>query len=126
MITIFTPSFADEGDTNAQNLSVKEIVPRLDPERFAVTMFREGELVDPRILSRANTTLLPWRSRGNTWRTALRLLKAPPDIYFFPREGPLDAVFLTERRRFRMKTSAAPRITMATLAALRYRNRLAI
>ena len=43
MITIFTPSFADEADSNAQNLSVKEIVARLDPERACVTMLHEGD-----------------------------------------------------------------------------------
>jgi len=48
MITVFTPSFADEADTNAQNLSSKEIVARLDPKRFAVTMLCEGK-ADARI-----------------------------------------------------------------------------
>jgi glycosyltransferase involved in cell wall biosynthesis len=105
MIKLFTPSFADEGDTNAQNLSVKEIVARLDPDRISVTMFHESELIDPRISSRHNTTLLSWRSHGNTWRTALRLLKQVPDIYFFPREGPLDAMFLGLRRQLRLKTA---------------------
>jgi hypothetical protein len=37
-ITVFTPSFADEDNTNAQNLAVKEIVSRLPPEVFLVTM----------------------------------------------------------------------------------------
>jgi glycosyltransferase involved in cell wall biosynthesis len=105
MITLFTPSFVDEGDTNAQNLSVKEIIARLDPERFAVTMFQEGGPVDPRILSRSNTTLLPWRKRANTVHAALRLLTRPPDIYFFPREGPLDATFLSLRRSLRLNTA---------------------
>src|SRR5215831_9201645 len=104
MITIFTPSFADEADTNAQNLSVKEIVARLDPERFAVTALHEGP-VDSRIAIRPNTRLLRWRNYGNTLRVSLHLLKKVPDIYFFPREGPLDAAFLTLRRRFRLKTA---------------------
>jgi glycosyltransferase involved in cell wall biosynthesis len=104
MITIFTPSFADEADTNAQNLSVKEIVARLDPQRFAVTMFHEG-LIDSRIAIRPNTRLLPWRKHGNTLRVSLHLLRNVPNIYFFPREGPLDAAFLTLRRRFRLRTA---------------------
>ena len=105
MITLFTPSFADEGDTNAQNLSVKEIVARLDPDRIAVTMFYGGSSVDSRIATRRNTALLPWRSHGNTWRTILRLIDKRPDVYFFPREGPLDAAFLMVRRALGMKSA---------------------
>jgi len=104
MITVFTLSFADEADTNAQNLSVKEIVARLDSSRFAVTMLREGE-VDPRIAARPNTRLLRWRRHGNTVRVMLHLLSNVPDIYFFPREGPLDAAFLTARRRLFLKSA---------------------
>jgi glycosyltransferase involved in cell wall biosynthesis len=104
MITIFTPSSADEADTNAQNLSVKEIVARLDPERARVTMLHEGA-VDSRIASRPNTRLLRWRTHGNTLRTAAQLLANPPDVYFFPREGPLDAAFLALRRRLKLRTA---------------------
>jgi glycosyltransferase involved in cell wall biosynthesis len=104
MITIFTPSFADESDTNAQNLSVKEIVARLDPHRASVTMLHEGD-VDPRIASRPNTTLLRWQQHGNALRTAWQILRRVPDVYFFPREGPLDAAVLGMRRYFRWKTA---------------------
>ena len=104
MITIFTPSFADEADTNAQNLSVKEIVARLDPKRAAVTMLHEGA-VDPRIAARPNTKLVRWQAHGNTPRIAWQILKNVPDVYFFPREGPLDAAFLSLRRYLRLKTA---------------------
>jgi glycosyltransferase involved in cell wall biosynthesis len=104
MITIFTPSFADEADTNAQNLSAKEIVARLDPTRAAVTMLYEGA-VDPRISSRANTTLLRWTKKGNTLRIIRHLLCRIPDVYFHPREGPLDAAFFALRRYLRLKTA---------------------
>lgn len=104
MIKIFTPSFADEAGTNAQNLSVKEIVIRLDPKRFEVTMLHEGP-VDPRIASRPHTRLLAWRRHGNTVRVLMDILSHPPDIYFFPREGPLDAGFLKLRRCFKLRTA---------------------
>ena len=104
MITIFTPSFADEADTNAQNLSVKEIVARLDPTRIAVTMLHEGA-IDPRIRSRPNTRFLRWHRHGNTMRGVLNILSDVPDLYFFPREGPLDAVFLRLRRHLWLKTA---------------------
>ena len=104
MITIFTPSFADETDTNAQNLTVKEIVARLDPEKFHVTMLCEGT-ADPRIAERPNTRLLRWRRHGNTIRVMARLLPKAPDVYFFPREGPLDSAFLKTRRLLLLKTA---------------------
>ena len=97
LIKIFTPSFADETDSNAQNLTVKEVVARLDPERFRVTMFYE-HAPDPRIAIRPNSILWQWRRRGNTLRTLLRMLTDVPDIYFFPREGPLDEKFFALRR----------------------------
>ena len=98
VIKIFTPSFADETGTNAQNLTVKEVVARLDPERFRVTMLYE-RAPDPRIAARPNTILWQWRKRGNTLRTLLRMLTDVPDVYFFPREGPLDEKFFALRRR---------------------------
>ena len=104
MITVFTPSFADEADTNAQNLTVKEVVARLSPEKFRVVMLYEMS-PDPRIAGRPNTVLLPWRRRGNTLRILLRCLRVVPDVYFFPREGPLDTAFLSLRRRLRLKTA---------------------
>lgn len=104
MIKIFTPSFADEADTNAQNLTVKEVVARLDPEKFQVTMLGEGP-ADARIAARANTRILEWRSRGNTLRALAHLSRNVPDLYFFPREGPLDGGFLRLRRLFRLPTA---------------------
>jgi glycosyltransferase involved in cell wall biosynthesis len=103
LIKVFTPSFADDGDTNAQNLTVKEVVARLDPERFRVTMFSEQD-PDQRIASRPNTILWKWQKRANSARTLLRLLVDVPDVYFFPREGPLDAMFLAVRQRLHWHT----------------------
>ena len=114
LIKVFTPSFADDADTNAQNLTVKEVVARLDPARFRVTMFFEQE-PDPRIAARPNTILWPWRKRGNTLRTLLRMLADVPDIYFFPREGPLDEKFLALRRRLRWHTAVVTYIVSGGL-----------
>jgi glycosyltransferase involved in cell wall biosynthesis len=97
LIKVFTPSFADEADTNAQNLTAKEVVVRLDPERFHVTLFHKGE-ADPRIAARPNTRLWRWQGNGNTVRALLKMLTDVPDVYFFPREGPLDASFFRLRR----------------------------
>jgi len=104
MITVFTPSFADEGNTNAQNLTVKEVVARMDPSRFRVVMLAIGK-VDPRIAERPNTKIISYAKRGNTARILLQLLAHVPDIYFFPREGPLDSAFFTARQKLNWRSA---------------------
>jgi glycosyltransferase involved in cell wall biosynthesis len=104
MISVFTPSFADEDDTNAQNLTVKEVVARLSPERFHVVMFHE-QSPDRRIADRQNTKLLKWTKHGNSPRLVGHFLAQVPDVYFFPREGPFDAAVFWLRRRLRLKTA---------------------
>jgi len=104
MITVFTPSFADESNTNAQNLTVKEVVARMDPSRFRVMMLGQGP-ADPRIAARPNTRILRWEGRGNTARLLWHFLWHIPDVYFFPREGPLDSAFLSARGRLRWKSA---------------------
>src|ERR1700694_2748182 len=97
MITLFTPSFADEANTNAQNLTAKEIVRRLPADRFRVVLLGDGA-PDPRILARENTEILRWTRHGNTPRWLTHVLLSKTDIYFFPREGPLDTLFMLLRR----------------------------
>src|SRR5882672_2430119 len=104
MITIFTPSFADASNTNAQNLTVKEVVARLAPERFRVEMLY-ASAPDERIAGRPNTRLIRWRGRGNSARLLGYCLLRCPDLYFFPREGPLDSAFLWLRRYLRLRTA---------------------
>jgi glycosyltransferase involved in cell wall biosynthesis len=104
MITVFTPSFADESDTNAQNLTVKEVVARLDPSRYRVVMLG-ADRPDARIAQRKNTEILQWGKRANTLRILPQLLRRVPDVYFFPREGPLDAAFLAMRARLGLRSA---------------------
>jgi glycosyltransferase involved in cell wall biosynthesis len=110
--TIFTPSYADAANTNAQQLTVKEVVARLPPERFRVAMF-SGEEPDPRIAARPNTLLIPGRGHGSSRRFLTRLLLERPDIYFFPRTGPLDRVFFNLRKYARLRTTLVTYIVMA-------------
>jgi glycosyltransferase involved in cell wall biosynthesis len=104
MITIFTPSFADESNTNAQNLTTKEVVARLSPDEFRVEMLYSAE-PDPRIARRPNTRLIRWQRHGNTVRLLAHCLFQRPSIYFFPREGSLEQGFLWMRRRLWLSTS---------------------
>ena len=111
-ITIFTPSDANAGNSNAQTLTVKEIVARLPEDQFHVTMLCSGD-PDARLASRANTRLVPYKKHGNTLRLLRHALLPPPDIYFFPRTGPLDRVFFDLRKRMRLKTALITYIVMA-------------
>jgi glycosyltransferase involved in cell wall biosynthesis len=111
LITIFTPSHADAAFTNAQQLTVKEIVARLPPERFRVAMF-SGEQPDPRIAARPNTLLIPAGPHGNTLRFLTRLLLVRPDVYFYPRFGPLDDLFFSLRSKLRLKTAVVTHVVM--------------
>ncbi|HVI08334.1 MAG TPA: glycosyltransferase family 4 protein, partial [Candidatus Binatia bacterium] len=110
-VTVFTPSDAAAHNTNAQNLTVKEVVARL-PEDFHVAMLCDGA-PDPRLAARPNTTLVRWHKHGNTLRLLRHCLFPPPDIYFFPRRGPLDRAFFDLRRRMKLKTSLITYIVMA-------------
>jgi glycosyltransferase involved in cell wall biosynthesis len=112
MITIFTPSFADEANTNAQNLTAKEVVSRLPPDRFRVILLGGGA-PDPRILARENTEILPYYRHGNTPRWLASVLRSHVDIYFFPRLGPLDAAFLFLRRSLGLRIGLVTYIVMA-------------
>ena len=111
LITIFTPSHADAAFTNAQQLTVKEIVVRLPAERFRVAMF-SGEQPDPRIAARPNTLLIPAGPHGNTRRFLTRLLLARPDVYFYPRFGPVDNIFFSLRSKLRLKTAVVTHVVM--------------
>jgi glycosyltransferase involved in cell wall biosynthesis len=112
-ITIFTPSHAGAENTNAQNLTVKEIMARLPEDQFHVTMLCDGDVPDPRLSARRNTRLVQWTKRGNTLRLLRHCLFPPPDIYFFPRTGPLDRAFFELRKRMGLRTAVITYIVMA-------------
>jgi len=112
MITVFTPSFADDANTNAQNLTAKEIVSRLPPDRFRVVLLGDGA-PDPRIRARENTEILHMTQHGNTARWLARVLLSKIDIYFFPRQGPLDTLYLFFRRSLGLPVALVTYIVMA-------------
>jgi glycosyltransferase involved in cell wall biosynthesis len=112
-ITVFTPSDGSASNTNAQNLTVKEIVARLPPDQFRVTLFCDADDADPRLAARPNTNLVPWRRHGNTIRLLRHCLFPPPDIYFFPRTGPLDRVFFDLKKYAHLKSALVSYIVMA-------------
>jgi glycosyltransferase involved in cell wall biosynthesis len=118
MLTVFTPSFADEANTNAQNLTAKEVVSRLPADRFRVVLLGDGA-PDPRILARENTEILRWTRHGNTPRWLTHVLLSKIDIYFFPREGPLDTLFMFFRRSLGLPVALVTYVVAALDAGVR-------
>jgi len=111
LIKVFTPSFADESNTNAQNLTAKELVARWPADLFHITMICQGT-PDPRIASRPNVRLVQWTDRGNALRLFRHCLFSRPDIYFFPRCGPLDRAFFDFRKYCCSRTALVSYIVM--------------
>lgn len=100
-ISIFTPSFADADNTNAQNLTVKEIVSRLPEDRFRVVMLHSGE-PDRRIQVRKNTKFIRYRKHANSLRLLFAIANARPHIYFYPRYGPFDRAIFALRHSLKL------------------------
>ena len=92
MIKIFTPSFADSNNINAQNLTVKQIVSRLDPKKFHVTLYY-ADNIDFNLKSRPNTVFLKWFKHYNTILFFLHHLFHSYDIFFYPRYTHLENIF---------------------------------
>ena len=65
LVKILVDSFADDGLTNAQMINAREIVSRLSPDRFSVTMFVHGPPAR-QITGRPNTRLIQLPDRLQT------------------------------------------------------------
>jgi glycosyltransferase involved in cell wall biosynthesis len=103
-IRIFTEACGAADNINAQSLTVKEILSRLDPKRFAVMMMNSGGPVDERLGTRPNTTFVNATSHGTAARLMLRCVGFHPDIYFYPLASPFNEVYLQVRKRLRLKS----------------------
>jgi glycosyltransferase involved in cell wall biosynthesis len=86
-IRLLVDTFADDGLTNAQMSNAREIIARLDPERFHVTTFVLGN-ADPRIQSRPNTRLVQLPQRRQTLLILREFLLGRHDLLFYPKASP--------------------------------------
>ena len=103
LIKIFTEVSADADNINAQSLSVRQIVSRLDPNRFFVTMTSRGE-IDPKLSSRPNTRFVRAGNRGTALRNLTACIAGRPDLYFYPLPSPVTEMFLWMRKYLRLHT----------------------
>jgi glycosyltransferase involved in cell wall biosynthesis len=115
-IRIFTEVCGAAANNNAQSLTVKEIVSRLDPERFHVMMMNSGGPVDERLKARPNTNFVHARAHGTAARLIIECLRFRPDIYFYPLASPFNEVYLGIRKGLRLKSKVVVHVVgMASL-----------
>ena len=95
-VNILVDSFADEGLTNAQMINAREIVSRLDSDRFSVAMFVHGT-PGAAISSRPNTRLIRLPGRLQTIPILAHFLFGRQDILFYLKASPASRWFLKLR-----------------------------
>ena len=97
-IRILVDSFADDGLTNAQMINAREIVRRLDPSRFAVTMFVRNAPAAA-IKCRPNTRLIQLPPRLQTIPLFARYMLGRQDILFYLKASPASRWYMKLRPR---------------------------
>jgi glycosyltransferase involved in cell wall biosynthesis len=108
-IRILVDSFADEGLSNAQMGNAREIIHRLDPDRFHVAIFVLGT-PDPRIAARKNTKLIQLPPKRQTIRILQEFLLGSHDLLFYVKASPASRWYLKLRDRWRDR-----RVTIGTI-----------
>jgi len=86
-VRILVDSFADEGLTNAQMINAREIVSRLNPSGFSITMFARHRPAAP-IRSRPNTRLIQLPARLQTIPLFTQFMLGSYDILFYLKASP--------------------------------------
>lgn len=95
-IRMISHSYANDANANAQNLTVKEIARRLDPDRFHITLFA-SETPDPRLLERPNVRILRFGTHGRAAKFLSRSLLGNYAVNFYVRNEWVDALYVRAR-----------------------------
>lgn len=95
-VRILVDSFADEGLTNAQMINAREIVTRLDPSRFSVSIFFRNHPA-AEIKSRPNTRLIQLPPRLQTIPLFARYMLGRHDILFYLKASPASRWYMNLR-----------------------------
>jgi len=95
-IRLLVDSFADADEFNAQMTNAREIVSRLDPERFHVSMFlcREPHST---LAARSGTRFIHLRQSGQTFRIFPEFMLGRHDILFYLKASPAAKFYLRLR-----------------------------
>jgi hypothetical protein len=81
-IRLLVDSLADEDGINAQMTNARDIMSRLDPERFHVTTFCVGK-PDARLAQRPATRLIQLPQHRQTLRIFTEFVTGKHDILFY-------------------------------------------
>ena len=96
-IRILVDSLADANEFNAQMVNGREIVSRLDAERFHVTMFLCGE-PDQRLEQRPNTRFIQLAPHGQTVRILREFIFGRHQLVFYIKSSPASRLYLALRQ----------------------------
>jgi glycosyltransferase involved in cell wall biosynthesis len=99
-VRILVDSFADAGLTNAQMGNAREIICRLDPARFHVTVFHVDH-PDSWIAERLNTRLVRLPRRRQTVRILQEFLLGRHEILFYLKSSPASKLYLQLRKKWK-------------------------
>ncbi len=99
-VHILVDSLADRGLANAQMGNAREIICRLDPEHFQVSVFHLGE-PDERIATRPHTRLIRLPRRRLTARILAEFLLGQHDILFYVKSSPASKWYLRLRKKWK-------------------------
>jgi glycosyltransferase involved in cell wall biosynthesis len=95
-IRLLVDSFADADEFNAQMTNAQEIVSRLDPERFHVSMFLCRE-PHSSLATRSGTRFIHLRQRGQTFRIFPEFMWGRHDILYYLKASPAAKFYLRLR-----------------------------
>jgi glycosyltransferase involved in cell wall biosynthesis len=96
-VRILVDSLADEGLPNAQMTNAREIVRRLDPARFHVSIFHVNP-ADPRVANRPNTKLISLPRRRQTLKIFREFVFGDHQVLFYVKASPASKWYLHLRR----------------------------
>lgn len=97
---LLVDSLADRGLPNAQMGNAREIIRRLDPSRFHVSVFHSAE-PDEQIAKRPNTQLIKLPARRRTVRILSQFLTGRHDILFYVKSSPASKWYMRLRRKWK-------------------------
>lgn len=99
-VRILVDSFADAGLTNAQMTNAREIVRRLDPSQFHVSIFYVAP-PDFWIQERPNTRLIRLPRKRQTVRILQEFLLGRHEILFYVKSSPASRLYLQLRQKWK-------------------------
>jgi glycosyltransferase involved in cell wall biosynthesis len=99
-VRILVDSFADAGLTNAQMSNAREIICRLHPSRFHVSVFHVDR-PDSWIMERPNTRLIQLPRRRQTVRILREFLLGRHEILFYLKSSPASKLYLQLRQKWK-------------------------